>query len=83
MTLHDDEETVSYQQDNNQNYGTNVKEEPLGSPEDALLQGDAIQNAPTRINSKKKKDHTYGSFVAYCFCVNYILGVGVLGRFII
>ena len=22
---------------------------------------------------------TYGSFVAYCFCVNYILGVGVLG----
>jgi hypothetical protein len=25
------------------------------------------------------KSHMYGSFVGYCFTVNYILGVGVLG----
>jgi amino acid permease len=33
-------------------------------------------------NQSKKKQHShgsYGSFIAYCFCVNYILGVGVLG----
>ena len=28
---------------------------------------------------KQESHGTYGSFVAYCFCVNYILGVGVLG----
>ncbi|KAL0486267.1 11 TM domain-containing transmembrane protein [Acrasis kona] len=27
----------------------------------------------------KESEHGYGSFVAYCFSVNYILGVGVLG----
>nr|CAG4714004.1 unnamed protein product [Naegleria fowleri] len=36
-------------------------------------------DAPMKRKKKSSEAHTYGSFVAYCFCVNYILGVGVLG----
>ena len=38
-------------------------------------------DAPMKRKKKSSEAHTYGSFVAYCFCVNYILGVGVLGRY--
>ena len=41
-----------------------------------------VGSAPKRnIKQKGNEPHTYGSFVAYCFCVNYILGVGVLGKY--
>ena len=43
--------------------------------ETALLSPKSIQEAPV----PKESHGSYGSFVAYCFCVNYILGVGVLG----
>ena len=45
------------------------------SNETKYLTPKSIQELPP----KKPSHGTYGSFVAYCFCVNYILGVGVLG----
>lgn len=37
--------------------------------------------AQDEVQVVKAKTHIYGSFAAYCFSVNYILGVGVLGAF--
>ncbi|KAL9658360.1 hypothetical protein ABK040_015680 [Willaertia magna] len=61
-------------------YGTS-EEKSNNSSTSELLQNDLnIQNLPSKSsNPSEPKVHTYGSFVAYCFCVNYILGVGVLG----
>ena len=46
-------------------------------------ENDHDNNNQTISTAKKtptpKGPHTYNSFVAYCYCVNYILGVGVLG----
>jgi amino acid permease len=47
--------------------------------ESTLLTHEDKDTVSDLIPSDKSENHTYGSFVAYCFCVNYILGVGVLG----
>ena len=66
----------------NTNYGS-ISAEPTNYKDEEERELLNIQNSPKGKQSKKSSQpHQYGSFVAYCFCVNYILGVGVLGRFI-
>lgn len=39
-----------------------------------------VDNGPSSSSSPPASPHgSYGTFVAYCFTVNYVLGVGILG----